>query len=228
MGFLDSFRTPDLDRLTTQQDVAGLSKAARHKKPDVRLKAVSALAQIGDARAVPALLLCLNDEVAQVRRSSAAGLALLGDYRALVPLAALIKDEDELAAVWAKEFLASAVVVGAGSHASHEFIAGVHKQRGVRQAALDAMNRIYQRLPRGATVRIPADPNHRSEDDLLRLDQPDAMKALEQYRGRLEPGLLVVFYGEGYEMDGVLVSDEQRQAWLGIPRWETWRDLPSG
>ena len=225
MGFLKSFLTPDVDRLARQRDVAGLSEAARHKKSNIRVRAVAALGQIGDASAVPALVLCLGDELTEVRRTAAAALAVVGDYRALVPLAALIKNEERLATEWAREFFASQALIGAGPHASREFIAGVHKERGVRQAALDAMSEIDRRLPRDITVRISADPNHRSEDDLLRLDQPGAVKDLERHGGRLVPGLRVVFYGEDYQMDGVLVFNEQHRAWLGIPRWETWRSL---
>jgi len=224
MGFFDSFRAPDVDDLAARHDIPGLTKATHHKKWDVRLKAVVALGKVGDATVLPALLLSLRDEVAEVRREAATALAVVGDHRALHPLAALLKDEDRLAASWAQEFFASATVIGAGSRASSEFIAGVHRQRGVRQAALDALAEVEERLPRAETVRIAADPNHRSEDDLLRLDRSTSVTDIERSGDLLTPGLRVTFYGENYEMEGVLVFDEPHRTWLGIPKWESWRD----
>lgn len=225
MGLLDRFRPPDVDGMAAQRDVAGLSKAAGHAKAEVRLKAVVALGGLGDATALPTLASSLRDETPEVRRAAVSALAALGDHRALIPLAILVNAEIKLAASWAKEFFGEATVVGAGMRAFDEFVAGVHRQRGVRQAAFEALSQLEEQLPRSETNRIAANLDHISDAGLLQVDRACTPADISRLDARRTPALRVTFCGEEYEMEGSLVYDESQRTWFGIPKWESWRRL---
>jgi HEAT repeat protein len=60
-----------------------------------RYKAVQALGQRADPRAVDPLIQCLNDEDWRVRQKAAWALGNIGDPRALQPLRRLIQDPSD-------------------------------------------------------------------------------------------------------------------------------------
>jgi HEAT repeat protein len=61
----------------------------------LRIGAATGLGQLGDRRAVPALIETLKDGIAQVRRHAARALGMLGDDSAAEPLYALENDPDK-------------------------------------------------------------------------------------------------------------------------------------
>jgi len=89
------FGPPNIDKLKSKKDITGLTKALGYKKDtNVRVSAIRALGEIGDALAVEPLLDCLWDE----RSTADAVILALGkirDQRAIEPLVQLIKREIE-------------------------------------------------------------------------------------------------------------------------------------
>jgi HEAT repeat protein len=73
--------------------VEPLIEALKHADPRVKCGAVSALAAIGDARAVEPLIAALSDP--EARRAAADALGKIRDRRAVKPLAILLRDPDE-------------------------------------------------------------------------------------------------------------------------------------
>lgn len=222
MGLFDFF-TPDVGKLAASRDVAGLAKAAQHKRWEIRSKAVAALGAIGDVRVLPALVRSLRDDVVDIRRAAVEALGAIGSPQALRPLGALVKDEHRVASAMASEFLGAAGVIGAGPVAHVDFLEGVHRQRGVRAAAESAIARIALNLPSVTATPIAIDPYHTTDDDVVLLDRPDSLADIRRCGDVPKSGANATFYVEDHLMDGVLFFDERDQVWLSVPNWETWR-----
>jgi len=65
---------PDIERMRARRDVEGLLKAAKQKDTpiDIRIKAIDALGEIGDGRAVePLIELLKSDDCLYVRKKAA-------------------------------------------------------------------------------------------------------------------------------------------------------------
>jgi HEAT repeat protein len=133
------FGPPNIEKLKARGDVP-LKKATLHKDPQVRVAAARALGEVGGSAAVDALIHASYDRSAEVACAVATALGVIGDGRAAPALTALIEREDALAISWAAEALGPGV--GIGTMTKDRFIEGVHKERGVRQAAMDALGKI--------------------------------------------------------------------------------------
>ncbi len=95
---------PDIDEMEKGRDVEGLIKALDHEDFITRKNAATALKNVGDERAVEALIQALSYEdwqdsyiiLSSVRESSAEALGKIGDKRAVNPLInAMLEDVDE-------------------------------------------------------------------------------------------------------------------------------------
>lgn len=94
------FGPPNVDKMKEKKDVQGLVKALGYEKDNgIRESAARALGEIGDKRAVEALIDVLNDRDWEKRRENkpvrcAAAIALghIGDLRAVRPLAETLDD----------------------------------------------------------------------------------------------------------------------------------------
>jgi len=88
------FSPPDVEKLRAKGNVSGLIKAISYKN-NARLSraAVSALGEIGDARATEPLIAAMGDKYWGMRLAAAASLGKIGDTRAVRPLIAALKDE---------------------------------------------------------------------------------------------------------------------------------------
>jgi len=75
--------------------------------PEVRKKSSETLAQVGDARAVEALIMALKNGDDSVRAAAASALARFGDDRAVEPLLALVRESSGIASARAAESLLS-------------------------------------------------------------------------------------------------------------------------
>ena len=86
----------NIEKLKATRDVKTLIKIlqnAKYKKDDkVRIGAIEALGEIGDATAVEPLIQALNDEES-IPAEAAGALGKLGDIRAVEPLIQLLKNE---------------------------------------------------------------------------------------------------------------------------------------
>lgn len=69
------FGSPNIDKLKEVRNISGLKEALNYKKGTIRLKAVLALGELGDSRAVEALITALNNEGNEVRFTAASCLA---------------------------------------------------------------------------------------------------------------------------------------------------------
>jgi len=96
------FGPPNIGRLEAKRNVEGLRKALGYRKTSysdarhvdsVRKSAVIALARIGDARAVDALIGALHHEDSQVRDHAADALGGIGDARAIDALIGTLHEE---------------------------------------------------------------------------------------------------------------------------------------
>lgn len=87
------FGPPDVKRMKEKRDTAGLIKALRDRRREVRLEAAEALGEIGDGSAVDALIETLGDVREDVRRAAAHSLGELHDPRAVSPLIAAIRSK---------------------------------------------------------------------------------------------------------------------------------------
>ena len=74
-------------------------------------------------------------------------------------------------------------------------------------------------------MRIYADPNNCTADHKLRLIVEGALRDIAKLEGQMQPGAPVTFYGEDFEMQGVLERDENDEMWLGVADWASWKDL---
>lgn len=88
------FGPPNVQKLVTRQDVAGLIKALRYKEGSVRASASEALGEVGGVQAVEPLIAALSDEKSEVARAAARSLGTLGDDRAVEPLIASLRSDD--------------------------------------------------------------------------------------------------------------------------------------
>jgi HEAT repeat protein len=99
-------QVPLIEALRSARDVAALAQALQDENKLVRKAAAEALGQIGDPRAVEALLASLrNDNWRRVREAAAEALGQIGDARAVEPLLAALRDADPSIKVAAAEAL---------------------------------------------------------------------------------------------------------------------------
>ncbi|HZS36294.1 MAG TPA: HEAT repeat domain-containing protein [Polyangia bacterium] len=75
-----------------------LKHYTRNRNPELRKKAVIALAELADARAVPALIAALSDPVEDVRGAAALALGKRKERSAIEPLVKLLEHKDAAAA----------------------------------------------------------------------------------------------------------------------------------
>ena len=82
------FGPPNIEKLKERRDIEGLTKAARYKQPDVRAKAVMALAESHDVRALEPLIAAIDDAslLHGVVYSALIAVVELGGGQSFVPL----------------------------------------------------------------------------------------------------------------------------------------------
>ena len=86
---------PDIKKMKAEKDVEGLIKALKDEDLDVRPKAADALGEIGDTRAVAALVHILKGKEEYFHNWNVIkALGKIGDARAAVPLVQALKRED--------------------------------------------------------------------------------------------------------------------------------------
>lgn len=96
MGALLVACGPDMEAAAEEGDLETLLEGLESDNVVVRQDAARMLGELGDERAVPALIERLEqDEDEFVRALSASSLADLGDERAIEPLQNALQDEDE-------------------------------------------------------------------------------------------------------------------------------------
>jgi len=123
-------RGAELDRLIDQ---------LKHNDSGTRAKAASALATLGDKRAVEPLIAALKDNDDGVRMSAALALPTLGDKRAVEPLIAALKDNDDGVRMSA----ALALATLGDERAVEPFIEALKdNDDGVRRSAVTALGRL--------------------------------------------------------------------------------------
>lgn len=94
MPILKFLRRPDVQRLRTEGDVGGLIEALGYQDDhNIRLAAATALARVGDSRAVETLISELDDQ-SRVKEVAAKALGEIGDPRAIEPLISKLGDEN--------------------------------------------------------------------------------------------------------------------------------------
>lgn len=144
MRILDRlFGIPNVEKLKNQRNLDGLLKVLQHKRWEFRRDAAVALGELRYPDVATFLMTGLQDPVHEVRRAAATALGKVGDRLAVQALKKLVQDEEKLANTWAQEALGSALSRSAGVR--QQFAEGVHKERGVRQAALNAIRQIETR-----------------------------------------------------------------------------------
>ena len=105
MGFFK----PNIKKMLNRQDIEGLQAALNHKDEGVRADAAEALGDIGDAKAVEALIQALQDEVYSVVCESAVALGKIKDPRAGTPLIEALKEDRPLFGIGAMRALAGVI-----------------------------------------------------------------------------------------------------------------------
>jgi hypothetical protein len=87
------FGPPDVNKLSANRDLNGLSKALTYPKDArVRKNAAEGLGKLGDPAAVPALIAALGDRDADVRMEAAVALGRIKDPAAVGALIAAVQD----------------------------------------------------------------------------------------------------------------------------------------
>lgn len=109
MGIFGLFK-PNVEKMKAERDVEGLIKALKHRDGSVRLKAVRALRELKDKRAVEPLIEALRDygsleDSGSIRFLAASALGELEDRRAIEPLIQTLKDESKVVRRYAAEAL---------------------------------------------------------------------------------------------------------------------------
>lgn len=135
---------PDIGRLERKRDVDGLTKALRHKRPDIRREAAGALGHVGDGRAADSLVEALDDWIPEVRIGAAAALGRLGGAaydravdRLVVQLGNDIADTRQVAV--------RALGSAGGRRAVPPILAALgDRDVAVREAALESLRRLAE------------------------------------------------------------------------------------
>jgi HEAT repeat protein len=90
------FGPPNIDRLVSHQDIAGLIKATEYERdPSIRLQAIEALGLMPDEQSLAPLIRRLVDPDLDVRKAACKALGQIGDPRAIDSLAAVVEGEQE-------------------------------------------------------------------------------------------------------------------------------------
>jgi HEAT repeat protein len=121
--------------------VAVVANADGYYHSVVRAAAAASLGQLGDARAVPALVTAINDEMAEASAEAVRALAVLGDRRAVAPLVDVIENAGGffLPVVRRAAVIALAKLGGPEAKAALAAVAqNDHEDAVVRQAAATA------------------------------------------------------------------------------------------
>lgn len=134
------FSVPNVDRLKARHDVRGLVKLLSvQDDAATRQMAARALGELRDSQAVPPLVVCLADPMAQMRKEAAWALGQLRDSQAVPPLVAALEDKD------GEVHNAAARALGhiGDCQAVEPLIAALHHwQEDVREAAFWALAQI--------------------------------------------------------------------------------------
>jgi HEAT repeat protein len=130
------FGLPNVKKLEAKGDVPGLIKALGSHKTAVRIAAAEALGHVGDASAVPALIVAFKDW--DMREAAVEALAHIG-AAALEPLIAALRDGDRDVRIYA----AGALGQIGDTRAVKPLISALQDQGMlVRVAAADALDRL--------------------------------------------------------------------------------------
>ena len=127
-------RRPNVTKLSARRNLPGLVRAVGYTGDwRVRAAAAGSLGQLGDARAVDALVTALRDDQEGVREAAAAALGRLGDPRAVNPLVAVACDTRFIATGMVEAAFAALASIGAPSVEALVTIVDDHEQWWVRR-----------------------------------------------------------------------------------------------
>jgi HEAT repeat protein len=129
---------------------AVIAAAARDPDPNVAAAAVTALGNVGGPEVVPALTAALADDP-WVRCAVATSLGRIGGAEATAALAGLLADADETVAYTAAQALGAC---GRADAVAPLAVAAGHPEPMVAGAALDALDRVTDRLTPLAAARL--------------------------------------------------------------------------
>jgi len=131
--------------------VNGLSQLLqKHTKSDVRRSATVALGQIGDADAVPSIILALADENSLVRKAATDALGSLRDPRAISPLCRTLEGENWFVVRGAADALAEIGDV----QAVGPLLRALKDDRGeVRQQIVKALEKLCLQVDRSTAAQ---------------------------------------------------------------------------
>ena len=146
MGIFDSFFKPDIEKLKQSSDLAGLTKALSHKKPEVRFNAAVALGELKDSRSVEALVAALSDSSPKVRSTAAAALGELKQARSVDGLVDALSDEDARVRVFV-----AANLIKIGGQKAEEAVYQFKKQYCAECGKSLQSERDVKPLPRGSS-----------------------------------------------------------------------------
>jgi HEAT repeat protein len=102
LAFFDRFSTagllgPDIKKLKERRDIAGLARLLEHKDPHIQYEAAEALGNLGDEKAVGALITALKrDEFSGVRWKAAEALSKIGNPAVEALIATLQYPDDDV------------------------------------------------------------------------------------------------------------------------------------
>lgn len=134
--------------------VMALTAALKHDYPEVRWRAATALAQIGDSRAVEPLIAALQDHGNfSMQFAAAKALGDIGDRRAVKPLVAAL-EADNSDVRWRAAKALGAIGDSRALQALDRALQDDHAD--VREAAADARRAIQNRLPPLAPQEVKA------------------------------------------------------------------------
>ncbi len=209
--------------------VQSLLPLLQHPAEKVRQAAATALAQIGDPRALDALILALNDTDWYVRQQAALGLGKIGDERAVEVLTHALGDRDPLVRRAATEALGNLA-----PEKSLQWLGRMLKdgENEVRLAAAQALSRLQD--PAVADVLLNALDEKETEIRLLviqTLTKFGDRRAVEGLMRSLQDHDPQIRHSAAHALAvlGWQPTTHGERFWYALARqdWEEWKPLAS-
>jgi HEAT repeat protein len=154
---------PDIDKLLSKKDIKRLILALRYKANSadqeaqkLRTKAAAALGVLGDARAVDALLLMLDEKDKEIVLTVVESLGRIGDKRAVAPLVRMLRNQDLFLRKKAAEALQKLAWQPAGREAGWYWVALLNWKKCIELGS-DAVEALMSAIwDANSLVKIPA------------------------------------------------------------------------
>lgn len=217
----------DVQRMKEQRDLRGLLAALRAWMKPARNKAArEALAEIGDAATVDALVGLLKDADHEVRRGAAQALGIIGDKRAVEPLIAAVRSDRMIRQT-------AAIALGAlgDARAVDALLAALEDEKddSYRGSIARALGNLGARQAVDALVAViaqdkPGRPSSAAQGAAEALVKIADQKAVEPLMVLLKEGR----FAAAKAVEGISPpTDPQTQAWcaVGTFSWERAAEL---